>query len=171
MFIICWCSFTDLYCTFHCILFCSPHFFPATWYFLTAYLRNEFLKDWSSFVPPFQWSRENLQFQVFDGNYKSDHLSCKFHDLHHRCVWKHKNASTNLEGWKGRSQLFRSCARENKCIISFVWHTIHTAATFSKHCPSKMHLLVTYMRNKLYRSRAREGEGGTWIKLLFVLSA
>lgn len=130
-------------------------------------MRNEFLKDWSSFVPPFQWSQENLHFKVLDGNYKSDHLSCKFPDLHHQCIWKNKNASRNLEEWKDRSQLFRRCARKNKCIIPFVWHsTIHTAATLLKYCPLKTHLLITYTRNKLHRNRAREGKGGSWIILL-----
>lgn len=129
------------------------------------------MKDWSSFVPPFQWSQENLHLKMLDDN--SDHLSCKFPDLHHQYIWKHKNASTNLEEWEERSQLFRKCARENKLIIPFVWHaTIHTVATFLKYYHLKMYLLITYARNKLHRSRERERVGGdSGIKFRFVLSA
>lgn len=148
--------FTDLYCTFPCILFCSPFFFfffplpGISWQHIWG------MNFWKNDLPLcLHFSGHTKICKVLDGSSKLGHLSCKISDLHHQCIWKHKNASANLEEWKDMTQLFIRDVRENKCIIPFyMTHKNTHCCHILKYCPLKIHLLITSMGNKPHRNRA-----------------
>lgn len=146
--------FTDLYCTFPCILFCSLFFFfplpGISWQHIWG------TNFWKNDLPLcLHFSGHKKICKVLDGSSKLDHLSCKISELHHQCIWKCKNASANLEEWNDRTQLFTRDVRENKCIIPFyMTHNNTHCCHILKYCPLKIHLLITSVGNKPHRNRA-----------------